>query len=54
MRGASLYGYQSDSAWWKNLQDPPRDIGNALLQAIPNTRDLVWVDFTAYDMWPPE
>jgi hypothetical protein len=48
------YGYQSDSAWWKNLQDPPRDIGNALLQAVPNTRDLVWVDFTAYDIWPPE
>jgi hypothetical protein len=48
------YGYQSDSTWWKNLQDPPRDIGNALLQAIPNTRDLVWVDFTTYDIWPPE
>ena len=20
---------------------------------IPNTRDLLWVDFTAYDIWPP-
>ena len=48
------YGYQSDKTWWSTLPDPPRDIGNALLSAIPNTRDLVWVDFTAYDIWPPE
>jgi hypothetical protein len=47
------YGYQSDKTWWSGLSDPPRTIGNALLAAIPNTRDLVWVDFTAYDIWPP-
>ena len=34
------YGYQSDKSWWSGLADPPRDIGNALLSAIPNTRDL--------------
>jgi hypothetical protein len=48
------YGYQSDKTWWSDLADPPRDIGNALLANIPNTRDLLWVDFTAYDIWPPE
>ncbi len=48
------YGYQSDWGWWSDMADPPREIGNALLSAIPNTRDLVWVDFTAYDIWPPE
>jgi hypothetical protein len=48
------YGYGSDERWWSTLADPPADIGNALLAAIPNTRDLVWVDFTAYDIWPPE
>jgi len=48
------FGYQSDKAWWSSLADPPRDIGNELLRAIPNTRDLLWVDFTAYDIWPPE
>lgn len=48
------YGYQSDKRWWSDMADPPREIGNALLSAIPNTRDLVWVDFTAYDIWPPE
>jgi hypothetical protein len=47
------YGYQSDKSWWSSLNDPPRTIGNALLANIPNTRDLVWVDFTAYDIWPP-
>ena len=41
-------------SWWSTLADPPRDIGNALLSRIPNTRDLLWVDFTAYDIWPAE
>ena len=48
------YGYESDKAWWGSLSDPPTVIGNELLRNIPNTRDLVWVDFTAYDIWPPE
>lgn len=46
------YGYQSDKTWWSKLANPPATIGQALLQNIPNTRDLVWVDFTAYDIWP--
>ena len=40
--------------WWSGLADPPRQIGNAVLSEIPNTRDLVWVHFTAYDIWPPD
>jgi len=48
------FGYQSDKSWWSALPDPPRNIGNSLLSTIPNTRDLLWVDFTAYDIWPPE
>lgn len=48
------YGYRSDKKWWRKLSDPPKTIGNAILSAVPNTRDLVWVDFTAYDIWPPE
>jgi hypothetical protein len=47
------YGYRSDRKWWNQLSDPPRAIGNALLSQIPNSRDLLWVDFTAYDIWPP-
>lgn len=48
------YGYRSDKKWWRKLSDPPRTIGDALLANIPNTRDLLWVDFSAYDIWPPE
>ena len=48
------FGYASDRRWWRNLSDPPSTIGNALLGRIPNTRDLVWVDFTAYQIWPAQ
>jgi len=48
------YGYRSDKKWWRKMSDPPLAIGNAILNAIPNTRDLLWVDFTAYDIWPPQ
>jgi hypothetical protein len=48
------FGYAGDRRWWSAFPDPPYYIGNALLANIPNTSDLVWVDFTAYDIWPPE
>jgi hypothetical protein len=48
------FGYRSDKKWWRKYPDPPLTIGNALLNQIPNTRDLLWVDFTAYDIWPPQ
>ena len=48
------FGYSRDSRWWSWLANPPQDIGNAILRQVPNTMDLYWVDFTAYDIWPPE
>jgi nitroreductase len=33
------------------LGDPPQEIGKAILAQVPNTVDLYWVDFTAYDIW---
>ena len=48
------YGYRSDKKWWRKFADPPLTIGNAILGQVPNTRDLLWVDFTAYDIWPPQ
>ncbi len=48
------YGYQRDSKWWSRLSNPPKTIGEAILRQTPNTMDLYWVDFTAYDIWPPE
>jgi hypothetical protein len=48
------YGYPADKIWWQNLQDPPKDIGQALLDKVPNTRGLFWVDFTVLEVFPPE
>ena len=48
------FGYASDKRWWSALSNPPRYIGNEILDDVPNTSDLVWVDFTAYDIWPPQ
>ena len=48
------YGYPADKLWWQDLQDPPKDIGQALLDNIPNTQGLFWVDFTIIEMFPPQ
>jgi hypothetical protein len=47
------YGYPSDRPWWSKLEDPPGDIGRAILQRVPNTEGLYWVDFTVLDLFPP-
>jgi hypothetical protein len=47
------FGYPADRAWWKQLDDPALDIGRALLSAIPNISDLIWVDFTMEEIWVP-
>ena len=47
------FGYPADRAWWKQLDDPALDIGQALLSSIPNTSDLIWVDFTMEEIWTP-
>jgi hypothetical protein len=46
------YGYPADQKWWDDFDDPPGDIGSAILERVPNTADLYWVDFTAYQIWP--
>ena len=47
------YGYPSDRPWWSELDDPPGDIGRAILDRVPNTEGLYWVDFTVLDLFPP-
>jgi hypothetical protein len=47
------YGYPADRVWWRELNDPPAEIGNALLEKIPNTTSLFWVDFTIKEIFPP-
>jgi hypothetical protein len=45
-------GYESDEGWWSQLENPPRDIGSALIENIPNCRFIFWVNFTILDVFP--
>jgi hypothetical protein len=47
------YGYPSDRPWWSKLDDPPAAVGRAILDRVPNTEGLYWVDFTVLDLFPP-
>ncbi|HLF91008.1 MAG TPA: hypothetical protein VI451_18840 [Anaerolineales bacterium] len=49
---AFQFGYPADRPWWSEFPDPPAEIGNALLDNIPNTEALFWVDFTILDVFP--
>ncbi len=47
------FGYPSDRPWWSQLKDPPADIGRRILETVPNTEALIWVDFTVLEVFPP-
>ena len=47
-------GYPSDRPWWREYADPPNTIGKAILDAVPETAGLYWVDFTVLEVFPPE
>jgi hypothetical protein len=49
---AFQYGYPNDRIWWSTLTDPPREIGNALINNITNCYGLFWVDFTITEVFP--
>jgi hypothetical protein len=46
-------GYDPDRSWWSNYQNPPVEIGQAIVEAVPNTGGLFWVDFTITEVFPP-
>jgi hypothetical protein len=46
------YGYAADRDWWNDFNDPPEEMGEEFLKQIPNTNHLIWVDFTANEIWP--
>ncbi len=48
------FGYPADQFWWGELADPPAEIGSRILAVTPNTEGLYWVDFTVFDLFPPE
>lgn len=41
------YGYPKDRIWWKDLKNPPVDLGKRIISELPNSKFLFWVDFTA-------
>jgi hypothetical protein len=41
-----------DRDWWIALDDPPEEIGDALISKIPNCRYVYWVDFTILEVFP--
>ncbi len=51
---AFQFGYPADKRWWGQLADPPGEIGQAILEHIPNTTALYWVDFSLREVFPPE
>lgn len=46
-------GYETDRPWWKQLRDPPAEIGRRIVEVVPNMRALYWVDFTVLEVFPP-
>lgn len=46
------FGYQADKVWWSKYSNPPKALGDAIRNAIPNTAGLFWVDFTITDVFP--
>lgn len=41
------FGYGKDAHWWRQLAEPPREIGQRIFKDVPNARAIIWVDFTA-------
>lgn len=39
-------GYPKDKLWWKKLDCPPRDIGDAIANKVEQDCGIFWVDFT--------
>jgi hypothetical protein len=45
-------GYETDRPWWSKMADPPGELGRQILERIPNTRGIYWVDFTVLEVFP--
>ena len=45
-------GYETDRPWWTKMTDPPGELGRRIVERIPNTRGVYWVDFTVLEVFP--
>jgi hypothetical protein len=50
---AFQFGYPDDQKWWSAYDDPPAALGQAILDRVPNTQGLYWVDFTVLEVFKP-
>lgn len=39
-------GYRSDRTWWEKLNNPPKDLGEAIAKKLDQECGIFWVDFT--------
>lgn len=42
----------NDRDWWGLMQDPAKTIGSGVVQRIPDTMGIYWVDFSVRDVFP--
>ena len=48
------YGYPSDQGIWGSMQDPVKEIGDAIKDALsPRAISVFWVDFSIQTVYPP-
>jgi len=47
------YGYKADKKWWDKLDNPPKDIGDAIAAVVEQDMGMFWVDFSLRDVFPP-
>ncbi len=46
------FGYNADKHWWSEFNDPPKTIGQAIIDDVPECSGVFWVDFTITEIFP--
>jgi len=46
------FGYQADKHWWSKFDDPPKTIGQSIINNVPECKGVFWVDFTVTEIFP--
>ncbi|MEE9384749.1 MAG: hypothetical protein V3V08_15200 [Nannocystaceae bacterium] len=47
-------GYDTDEDWWSEMDDPVAELGAAIREELDSAKAFIWVDFTIYDVFPPD
>jgi hypothetical protein len=53
-RVAFQYGHPDDQSWWDGQPDAPGTLGRTILEHVPNTDALFWLDSTIVHVYPPQ